>query len=206
MSVSSNYILATKVRLTGEGWPKGDTLPVLPLDGFTGTSHHNIASPTGGFKVGQVVRYYDHTRKAYISMAYVQFGTASGVAYAAGSILSIADATDNASLYDWRLNNDPDEMRIKGGRGALCLSAVTAEYYGWVHVEGPPPGDNTGRAECALLAAASVDCYWDVASVAGACHAIIGKDGGGIDELQMLVPDGYDQFIFAELNGVATAK
>lgn len=203
MALVDNTIAATSVELCNT-MHTGDVLPILPIGGFTGSSHHDIVKPTGGYKVGSKVRYYDPSAKGWVTMVYIQVATVSGVAYAAGVMVGTAAAGDNASLYQWRMTNKPATGLLipKGGSAAILISAMTAERYGWAWCAGPCP--QVTRAGTSTLAAASISTYWDISSVTGAYMGVAG-DASDIDTMALIVADADNQRPFGLCKVVCTA-
>lgn len=114
-----------------------------PIDGFLGSSHHNVVAPA--YRVGTKIRYYSPTLKGYGAMAYLQAGTAPGVAIAKGQTMVPAGATQNSTLLPYKYTNDPDDG-VLGGPCVFAISAMTNDYYGWFWCEGVAPIgiDNAG--------------------------------------------------------------
>lgn len=99
---------------------------------LTNSSHHNVANPK--YEVGQKVVIVDPSHGKPCKFMYVQIGTQDTTAIAAGALLGEEIAE---GLFTGKLTNKHSTI-IDGGRGAMALSAMTDNYYGWVQIEGPP--------------------------------------------------------------------
>jgi len=108
----------------------------VPLDGFTGSAHHNVASPA--YPVGTKKAVYIPSLQGYSILTYLQNGAASGVAVAAGQVMIPDDVTNNASYYPTQITDDPDEGLLASA-AAIAISAMTNNYYGWFWTGGVCP-------------------------------------------------------------------
>tara|TARA_R100000808_G_scaffold11393_1_gene29270 strand:- start:7076 stop:7693 length:618 start_codon:yes stop_codon:yes gene_type:complete len=117
------------------GW-----LPPADSNGntFTNSSHHNVA--TAEYDVGFKVGVYDRTNKGHAVFAYLQMGTASGVAVAAKAIMAPGNVTTAGSnAKHWSIvTNDPDQF-VEDSFACVALSAMTEDYYGWFWCGGVCP-------------------------------------------------------------------
>jgi hypothetical protein len=108
----------------------------LPVDGFAGASHHNVAA--AAYPVGTKKFVYIDSLKGYAGLTYLQTSVASGVAVAAGMVMIPDDVTNNAGYLPTKFTNDPDEG-ILGSACAIAISAMTDSYYGWFWTDGVCP-------------------------------------------------------------------
>jgi len=131
----SKFILIDK-------WPGViDTSQSVPVDGFTGTSHHNSA--TAAFKVGTKIQVFDETNNGYATFIYLQNVQGSAGAVAAKNPVcvdtSLAATAGNALLPTWfEVCSDGGEVLLEGPV-AIALSAMTDDYYGWFWCGGVCP-------------------------------------------------------------------
>jgi len=106
-----------------------------PVDGFTGSDHHNQAYEK--FPVGTTIQVYDTTNKGPSYFTYLRAGVASGTAFAAKQVGTVGDV---ATAAWYRISNDGDQS-ITGGPPCVFLSAMTLNYYGWFWTGGVCPVD-----------------------------------------------------------------
>ena len=201
MAAAICYIAATKVELI-DNWNGAPAMPHIPTTGFTGTDQHNVADAKR--KPGTKVQYYDTTSEAWVRMIYLKMGTASTeVAVAAGKVMQVAGPSMNSSKYEYIVTNDEDDILypVTTGPACIALSAITADYWGWWWCGGGCP--RMAKAGCSALAAATIPCYWDVASITAGYVACAG-DRYSTAESGLVAASAYNSVPFARLNGVAT--
>jgi len=124
-------------------WPgEPDFKLSKPPDGFTGASHHNVASPV--YPVGIKIKVYDETNKGYATFIYLQYvaGTkAATLALAVKQFVSMdtsEQATAATSPTYFKVTDDASEALIHGPI-AVALGAMTTAYYGWFWCGGVCP-------------------------------------------------------------------
>jgi hypothetical protein len=109
----------------------------LPLDGFAGADHHNVASAK--YPLGTKKAVYISSLKSYSVLTYLQAGTTAGAAaIAAGRVCVPEDVTNNASYLPSKVCGDPDEGLL-GSAACIAISAMTDSYYGWFWTGGCCP-------------------------------------------------------------------
>jgi len=113
-----------------------------PTGGFTGSSHHNVASATQ-YKVGTKIMVYDTTNKGYATFIYLQYvaGTVAGIAAKKPVAIHTANqaSTTNATTSVWyQVTTDGGESLVNGPL-AIALSSMTTLYYGWFWCGGVCP-------------------------------------------------------------------
>lgn len=116
-----------------------------PVDGFTGASHHNVA--TAVYKVGTKIQVYDETNKGYSTFIYLQYkaNTAKVAvnALAAKQFVSIQLTANGATTYAtdsvWYWATDAGDVALLQSALAVALSAMTTDYYGWFWCGGVCP-------------------------------------------------------------------
>ncbi|GAF68470.1 unnamed protein product [marine sediment metagenome] len=103
----------------------------IPLGGFLGCTHHNVAAAK--YRKGEKLCVWNTTDAGTEGMAtfiYLQVGTQNaGNALAARDFCTTDSATDPLVI-----TNDPDDcIGPKTGGGLVCiaLSAMTNAYFGW---------------------------------------------------------------------------
>jgi hypothetical protein len=139
--------------------------PTTPIDGYAGTSHHNVAA--AAYTVGTKHRVYIPALKGYSTLMYMKNGTASGVAIAAGQAMIVDDVTGNAGYISNYITNDPDEGLLIGPV-AIALSAITNAYYGWFWVGGCCPlghGDMTALITTATDDSITAGCAFQASDL-----------------------------------------
>lgn len=160
-----------------------------PPDGFTGSSHHNVATPA--YQVGKKVAVYDETNKGIAILAYLQYiaGTkAATLALAARQFLAMdtsEQATAATSPTYFKLSDDASEALIQGPL-AVALSAMTTTYYGWFWVGGVCPvsfvaalndtyvTDGTVAAGCGFCGAANASLTSTQSDKIILTHSLVG--------------------------------
>ena len=129
-----------------------------PDDGFTGTSHHNVAAAV--YPVGTRKAVYISSLQGYSILTYLQNGVASGVAVAAGQVMIPDDVSNNANYYPTKITDDPDEGLLASAC-AIAISAMTNDYYGWFWTGGVCPvgiGSMTAATTTATDDSVTVGC------------------------------------------------
>jgi hypothetical protein len=121
-------------------WP-GDPVENLsePLDGFTGSDHHNVVSPA--YDIGTKIRVYDDTSKGYATFIYLQNiqGTAGAVAAKDPVCMDTSEQATAATSATWyKVGSDGGETLVNGPM-AIAISAMTTAYYGWFWCGGVCP-------------------------------------------------------------------
>lgn len=135
-----------------DNWP-GSPSPNLsvPSDGFTGSSHHNVA--TAIYKLGTKIQVYNTGvtagRAGFSTFIYLQF--VLGQTHAA---LQVVTPDTNAALYV--VTNDPDScLSIAALPSAISLSAMTTAYHGWFWCGGVCPEEFVAALTGNVLTAGS---------------------------------------------------
>jgi hypothetical protein len=119
----------------------------MPADGFTGTSHHNVASPV--FPIGTKIQVYDTTNKGYATFIYAQYkaNTAKVAvnALAAKDFVAMQLTANGATTYAtesvWYWMSDAGDVALMQSGLAVAISAMTTDYYGWFWCAGVCPVD-----------------------------------------------------------------
>jgi len=164
-------------------WPAGPTKSFdggVPLDGFTGADHHNVAS--AAFQVGMKAQVYNPGTTnpgvaGYSTFIYLQ--TKDAVT-AALELCQPASTTDihavSSTLASAIIANDISPLM------AVSLSAMTDEYFGWFWCAGVAPVD--------FVAALGTvgDIATDGAVIIGLCTLGAGVSGD-LGKLEPLVAD-----------------
>ena len=103
----------------------------IPLGGFTGSTHHNVANPM--YDIGQVKRVYNdgtYGQPGYSEFVYLYFASTSGTdpTPAAKQVC----VPDSATVW-YQFTNAPDGCVFEDGAllAVLSISAMTDTYYGW---------------------------------------------------------------------------
>jgi len=137
--MANSTIVNEKIMLI-DRWP-GVADPRLgkPPDGFTGSSHHNVA--TAIYPLGQKRTVWDPTAKGYATFIYLQNiqGTAGAVAVTNPVAPDTSEqATVATTQVYYKVGSDGGEALLSGP-GAIALSAMTTLYYGWFWCGGVCP-------------------------------------------------------------------
>jgi hypothetical protein len=131
----------------------------VPVDGFAGASHHNVA--TAQHRPGTKITVWIESLKSYSILTYLQAGTTAGAAaVAAGRVMIPEDVTNNASYLPTKVVGDPDEGLLASAC-AIAISAMTDSYYGWFWTGGCCPvghGDMTATTVIASDDSVTVGC------------------------------------------------
>ena len=120
-------------------WPNGYSLShqqTPPLDGFTGSEHHNVA--TAKFPLGTMIRVYNRSADAGVDgwSTFIYGQTKDTIAAAkevcqpalAGSPYAVSSTVASAIQA-----NDLSNLCM------VSISAMTDEYYGWFYCDGVVP-------------------------------------------------------------------
>ena len=108
-----------------------------PLDGFTGDTHHDVASPK--YRAGEKLCVWNETLDAgkagMATFIYLNFIT-TDPALAAKQVV----VPDSATIW-YIVTNDPDDAVIFDGGllAAVGLSTMTSTYWGWFWCGGVCP-------------------------------------------------------------------
>lgn len=129
----------TKVILY-DRWPGSpDEKLGIPVDGFTGSSHHNVVSPK--YPIGTKIRVYDTTSNGYATFIYLKYikGTAAVTAVKLPVCMDTSEVATGATTQNYhKVCNDGGEVLLNGPM-AISISAMTASYYGWFWCDGVVP-------------------------------------------------------------------
>jgi len=107
----------------------------VPTGGFTGSSHHNVA--TAVYRLGTKVQVYDTTNNGWSTFIYLKLESQHATNVLAAK--HICALHSDAAMTD--VTNDP-AADITAQKGPICvgLSAFTdADYYGWFWCGGVCP-------------------------------------------------------------------
>jgi len=120
-----------------DNWP-GAPIPFgsIPPGGFTGSSHHNVA--TAAFPVGTKWQVYNKSAgKPGLSIfIYLQVGTQN----AASAIAAKSVVVPDSATHWYKVTNDPDDcIKLPTAVAAIALSAMTDAYFGWFWCGGVCP-------------------------------------------------------------------
>lgn len=135
--MATSTIDYTKILLV-DNWPGVPaTLADVPIDGFTGTDHHNVT--TAAFPIGtkmQVVCDGTVGTTGTATFVYLKFGTEDGtVSLAAKSIV----VQDSATNWYEVTNDSASAIAIPTGLAAIAISDMDADSYGWFWCGGVCP-------------------------------------------------------------------
>lgn len=117
----------------------------VPPDGFTGASHHNVA--TAQYEPGTKIKVYDKTNKGYATLIYLQYiaGTKAATLALAAKQFVCMDTSEQAAAATsptyFKVGDDASECLLTGPM-AVALSAMTTTYYGWFWCGGVCPVDS----------------------------------------------------------------
>ena len=129
----------SQVFVLYDNWPGTASLNQdVPLGGFTGSTHHNVA--TAIYPVGTKICVYNTGVTAgiagFATFIYLQHGTRDTVVTSAER-----QGVVPQSAATWYIvSNDPDtNINVPGGLFAIQLSLMTSDYYGWYWCGGVCP-------------------------------------------------------------------
>lgn len=112
----------------------------VPLGGFKGSIHHNVATPTreaGGLGDCRAV-FCDGTvgKAGWAEFGYFKVGTQN-----AGNLIAEKSVcVQDSATVPYVLTNDPDDcIALLSGPIAIAISAMTDAYYGWFWIGGVCP-------------------------------------------------------------------
>lgn len=118
-----------------DGFPEGHAIVgQTPIGGFTGSSHHNVA--TAAYKPGTKIRVYnegDTGQAGWSTFVYAKLNSAADTP--AAKQICVAD--DGKVSYE--LTNDDADDIPQTGRCAIMISAMTAGRFGWFWCGGVCP-------------------------------------------------------------------
>jgi hypothetical protein len=158
----------------------------IPLDGFAGADHHNVAAAK--YPLGTKKYVYIPSLKQWSGLTYLQTSAASGTAIAAGMVMIPDDVTNNASYYPTKFTNDPDEGLL-GGPMAVAISAMTDDYYGWFWTDGCAP---VGHGSMTATTTVATDDSVAITTASSFSTCDLTADKAGIKVLTAgLVPCGW---------------
>ena len=132
-SIDSNLIVLYD-RWPGVATPNQD----VPLGGFTGATHHNVA--TAAYPVGTKIQVYNTGVTAgiagFATFIYLQIDITGTPTVAVKQVV----VPDSATTW-YTVTNDPDaNINIPGGLAAIALGAMASDaYYGWFWCGGVCP-------------------------------------------------------------------
>ena len=134
----SDSVIDSELIVLHNTWGSPGPETSQPLGGFTGTSHHNVA--TAAFPLGTIVRVYcDGTvgQPGFSELAYLQLGTID----ATNSIHAKHICVPDSATYWYKVTNDVSSANASAGEGhaAIAISDMTTAYYGWFWVGGVCP-------------------------------------------------------------------
>jgi hypothetical protein len=116
-----------------------DRVGHVPKDGFTGSSHHNVA--TAAYPLGTVLRVEQRGAAGQVGFSefvYLKMGTQNADSVVAAKSVVVQDSATVPLV----MTNDPDScIAIPTNFGAYAISAMTNAYYGWFWCGGICPED-----------------------------------------------------------------
>lgn len=124
-------------------------LPVddkVPLGGFAGASHHNVATAVyrpGTVKAVPIIGYPTVLHGGTAEFVYLQYDGTGATAMVARDICVPANIGASGNWYQF--TNDPDATNaVEDGHGwaVVALGDMTDDYYGWFWCGGPVPEDH----------------------------------------------------------------
>ncbi len=112
----------------------------IPLGGFTGVTHHNVATPR--YPVGEKLCIKNKNpggtvvgKAGFSTFIYLQVGTQDGTTIIAKHICVL----DSASLW-YQLTNDPDScIAAASSLACIAISPITNAFWGWFWCGGVCP-------------------------------------------------------------------
>lgn len=111
----------------------GPKLNVVPLDGFTGGSHHNVESAS--YPVGCQVEVYDKTNLGPSVFTYAKVVHQLATTY----IIAAKDILGTYATTPVWYELDNDQQTALPGQAFIAISAMTTNYYGWFWTGGVCP-------------------------------------------------------------------
>jgi hypothetical protein len=111
----------------------------MPIGGFTGSAHHNVAAADRDYPIGMVKRVYcDGTVgvKGFAEFVYLAYEGSSAPTAAAKQVC----VPDSSTVW-YQFTNDPDSCVMATGSmlAVVAISAMTDGYYGWFWCGGVCP-------------------------------------------------------------------
>jgi len=136
--------LDSELFVLEDHWPgvgRQTTFGQIPKGGFTGNTHHNVATPA--YPIGEklCVENMNETgtvvgKAGFSTFIYLQVGTQdAGQAIAAKSVCVL----DSATLWYQLTNDSASCIAASSSLAAIAISAVTAAYWGWFWCGGVCP-------------------------------------------------------------------
>lgn len=143
----ANSTIDTKYIVLYDLWPNGVVLyNHIPQDGFTGSLHHNVASPA--YKVGTkaIVRNDSATAgiDGWSTLIYLKLEMQDTTNLLAAR--QIVACHSDAVLYDVT-NEAASDLGATLGPIAVALSAMTVDYYGWFWCGGVAPSSHVSALD-----------------------------------------------------------
>jgi len=111
----------------------------IPIGGFTGSTHHNVAAADRDYPIGMVKRVYcDGTVgvKGFAEFVYLYYAGSGAPTLAAKQIC----VPDSATIW-YQFTNDPDSCVMATGSmlAVVAISPMTDTYFGWFWCGGVCP-------------------------------------------------------------------
>jgi len=130
--------IASEIITLVDDWPAAPVTMSIPLDGFTGASHHNVSA--AAYPYGSKVIVYSDGSAAgsvigFSTLVYLQLGTQDATAMAAGDLCLQGSAT----LWYQVTDDAGTALAATSGPIAISLSAMTNSYFGWFWCGGVCP-------------------------------------------------------------------
>lgn len=135
--------LDSELFVLEDHWPgvgRQTTFGQIPKGGFTGNTHHNVATPA--YPVGEklCVENMNQTgtvvgKAGFSTFIYLQVGTQDATTIIAKHICVL----DSATLW-YQLTNDPDScIAVSSSLMAIAISPITNAFWGWFWCGGVCP-------------------------------------------------------------------
>ena len=138
--------LLLKDLMLNDLWPGVPTVRSKPLDGFTGSAHHNVA--TEKYRLGTKIQLY-HDGGTDINQGYSTFiylraaaDAETAPAMAVTSVVCVDGTPESLTTANkfYVVTNDSDLTSVETGSPcAIALSTMTNSYYGWFWCGGVCP-------------------------------------------------------------------
>jgi len=155
-------VACTSVKLY-DNFPGVAKAEEKPVDGFTGSYHHNQAYER--YRAGEKICVYDDISKGWATFVYLKLVDQLATSYvlAAGNLVGVYTTTP---LY-YEVSNDQSGVYMN--QGAVALSAMTTTYWGWFWCGGVCP-----QSHVTALATATIPTDGNIAA---GSSAILGDSG-----------------------------